>query len=215
MGAALPAAGQKSSAPVRFGVAWTQGAPQGEFAAVAARPAGFTSWVTLPLDQRLALGIRAEFSVLTFPEERRRIGTGTPVDFAVRSTIGFTGAGPRVEVRRGRLALAAGVMGGFIRLINDVSARAGAQQQLRTAGLSLSDYAWAAKASADLHWSVYRGRHGDGVGLVAGVDWGTGGKMPYPLRESLRVGGQGTVQVDDRVITPNLFAIRAGVGVEF
>jgi hypothetical protein len=215
---AMPVAAQQSSQPVRFGVAWTLGRPQATLAEVADDPSGFTAWVGLPFTRRSSLGLRAEFSVLPFPEQRLSVpdpSSGGTLAARVRGTIGFTGTGPRLEARVGGLSLVGSVMGGFVRMITDVNARAEIDDQVITAAFSESDYALAAKAVADLHLGVYRGNHGDGIGVVLGVDWMTGGEVTFPVRETLRVAGPGALAVDQRTVVPTLLGLRAGVSVQF
>ena len=213
-----PLAAQDSIAPIRFGVAWSRGAPQGELSDIAAAPQGFTAQLSLPLSRTSRLGIRAEFSVLTFPERSLQIesenGSGT-VDVTVRGTVGFTGAGPRAELRRGRISAAVSAMGGFVRVITDATARAEVDGDRTSAALSLNDYAVAVKASADLHFSVFCGGTATCVGLVAGVDYLTGGKATFPNLNTFRLSGPGQLSLERPAVAPTMFGVRAGVGVEF
>lgn len=217
--AASPASAQlESDQPVRFGVAWTRATPQGSLAEVADRPSGFTAWVALPFTRTSSFGLRGEFSILPFPEQRLSVPdpeTGGTLEAAVRGTIGFTGAGPRADLRWRGITLGGAVMGGLVRLITDVNARAQVDDQSFTATFSENDYAFAGKASVDLHVGVYRGNHGDGIGVVVGADWMTGGEVTFPVRETLRAGGAGTLTVDQRAVAPTLFGLRAGVSVQF
>jgi hypothetical protein len=217
--AAAPLSAQLESAqPVRFGVAWTRATPQGALGEVAQSPRGFTAWVALPFTRHSSVGLRAELSILPFPEQSLSVpdpASGGSLQAAVRGTIGFTGAGPRLELRRGAISVVGAAMGGFVRVITDVNARAEVDDQVFTAAFSESDYALVGKVSADLHLQVYRGNHGDGFGVVAGVDWMTGGEVTFPVRETLRVAGPGTLAVDQRAVAPTLVALRAGVSVQF
>lgn len=215
---AAPIAAQQATAPIRFGVAWSRGTPQGDLANIADAPQGFTAQLGLPVSRTARVGIRAEFSVLTFPQRSLQLDddeSGATVDVTVRGTVGFTGAGPRIESQFGPVAVALGVMGGFVRVITDATARADVDGNLTSAALSLSDYAFAAKASADLHLAIYRGPTGSGIGLVAGVDWLTGGQVAFPELNSFRLSEPGVLTLDRPMVAPTMFGIRAGVGVEF
>jgi hypothetical protein len=214
----VPLMAQEQLAPIRFAVAWSRGAPQGELAGIADVPQGFTAQIGLPVSRTARLGIRAEFSVLTFPERTVQLGPdddGATADVTVRGTIGFTGAGPRIELSRGRLAMALGAMGGFVRVITDATARADAAGGRSSAALSLSDYAVAIKASGDLHYSVFCGGAATCVGVVVGADYITGGKAAFPDLGTFRLSGPGELTLDRPAVAPNMFGIRAGVGVEF
>jgi hypothetical protein len=214
----VPLMAQEQLAPIRFAVAWSRGAPQGELADIADVPQGFTAQIGLPVSRTARLGMRAEFSVLTFPERTVQLGPdddGATADVTVRGTIGFTGAGPRIELSRGRLAMALGAMGGFVRVITDATARADAAGGRSSAALSLSDYAVAIKASGDLHYSVFCGGAATCVGVVVGADYITGGKAAFPDLGTFRLSGPGALTLDRPAVAPNMFGIRAGVGVEF
>jgi hypothetical protein len=215
---AVPLAAQEHLAPIRFAVAWSRGAPQGELADIADVPQGFTAQIGLPVSRTARLGIRAEFSVLTFPERTVQLGPdddGATADVTVRGTIGFTGVGPRIELSRNRLAVALGAMGGFVRVITDATARADLAGDRSSAALSLSDYAVAFKTSADLHYSVFCGGAATCVGIVVGADYITGGKAAFPDLGTFRLTGPGALTLDRPAVAPNMFGIRAGVGVEF
>lgn len=213
-----PLEAQQATAPLRFGVTWSRGAPQGELAEIADAPQGFTAQLALPVSRTARVGIRAEFSVLTFPERSLQVGdegSGATADVTVRGTVGFTGVGPRIETRLGPFAMALGAMGGFVRVITDATARSEVDGERTSAALSLSDYAIAGKASADLHLALYRGPSSTAVGIVGGVDWLTGGQVGFPQMNSFRLSSPGVLTLDRPVVAPSMFVIRAGVGVEF
>jgi hypothetical protein len=215
---AAPLHGQARLAPIRFGVAFSQGSPQGGLADVAEAPKGFVAQLSVPVDRTAQVGIRAEFSILTFPERSLQVATGesgATADVTVRGTVGFTGAGPRMEMRRGRFAAALGAMAGFIRVITDATARVDSDGERSGASISLSDYAFAAKASADLHLGVYCGVANTCVGVVGGVDYMTGSKVAFPQVSSLRVTAPGELALDRPAVTPSMVGLRVGVGVEF
>ncbi len=212
------AAQQESAQPIRFGVAWTVASPQGGLARVTDGPRGFTAWAGLPFTRRSSFGLRAELSILPFPEQSLSVpdpASGGTLAAAVRGTVGFTGVGPRAEFRRGGFSVVGAAMGGFVRMITDVNARAEVDEQVFTATFSESDYALAGKLSADVHLGLYRGNHGDGVGLVVGADWMTGGEVTFPVRETLRVAAPGSLAVDQRPVAPALVGVRAGISVQF
>lgn len=214
---AVPLEAQQATAPLRFGVAWSRGTPRGELSEIADAPQGFTAQLALPVSRTARVGIRAEFSVLTFPERSLQISSGESggtVNVTVRGTVGFTGAGPRIETRLGPFAMAVGAMGGFVRVITDATARSDVDGG-SSAALSLSDYAVAGKASADVHLALYRGPSGTAVGVVGGVDWLTGGKVAFPQMNSFRLTGPGVLTLDRPIVAPSMLVLRAGVGVEF
>lgn len=213
-----PLGAQQNFAPIRFGVAWTRGSPQGELADIADTPQGFTAQLGLPVSRTARVGIRAEFSVLTFPERTIQIGeegSASTAEVTVRGTLGFTGAGPRFEMRGGRLSGALGAMGGFVRVITDATARSESDGESTGAALSLSDYAIAAKASADLHLSLLCGTGATCVGVIVGVDYLTGGTVAFPELSSFRLTGPGELTLNRPVVAPTMVGIRAGIGVEF
>jgi hypothetical protein len=215
---ALPVHAQDSLAPIRFGVTWSRGTPQGDLADIADAPNGFTAQLGLPVSRTARVGIRAEFSVLTFPERTLQISSDESASTAtvtVRGTQGFTGAGPRIEVGRGRLWGALGVMGGFVRVITDATARADIEGDRSSASLSLSDYAIALKAAADVHLAIYCGPGAACLGLVGGVDYVTGGKVAYPRVSTFRLSAPGELTLDRPAVSPTMLGIRAGVGIEF
>ena len=210
--------GQANLAPIRFGVAFSHGSPQGGLADIAEAPNGFVAHLSVPVNRTARIGVRAEFSILTFPERSLQVATGESggsAEVTVRGTVGFTGAGPRMEMRSGRFAASIGAMAGFLRVITDATARAESDGDRISASLSLSDYAFAAKASADLHLGIYCGVGNTCVGLVGGVDYLTGGKVAFPRLSSFRVAGPGELELERPVVTPSMAGIRIGVGVEF
>ncbi len=215
--AAVPLAAQDGS-PLRFGVAWTGAGNRGDLAALSEGPTGFTVQLSLPITRSSPLGIRGEFSVLTFPERTLTVPAGdgeSELEVAARGTIGFTGAGPRLEVRAGPAAVSATVMGGFVRMITDVTGRTTVAGARTSASISESDYAFAFKAALDGYLGLYRGAQGTAIGLVAGVDLLRGGAVTFPALGTMRMPGEGVVTIDRPGVKPELFAVRAGVGVEF
>jgi hypothetical protein len=215
---AVPVAAQEATAPIRFAVAWSRGTPRGNLAEIADAPQGFTAQLALPVSRTARVGIRAEFSVLTFPERTLHTEdpeTGTSLDATIRGTVGFTGAGPRLESRLGPVAIAVGAMGGFVRVITDATARTVTGDNSTSAALSLSDYAFAAKASLDLHLALLRGPSGTALGVVAGIDWLQSGQVEFPELRSFRVAAPGELTLERPTVSPSMMSVRAGVGVEF
>lgn len=214
---ASPLAGQESASPIRFAVAWTSGSPHGNLGTIAEAPGGFTAQLALPLARNTAVGIRAEFSVLTFPERAILIaadGEHQEITVTARGTIGFTGAGPRLEGRLGPLAIGAGIMGGFVRVITDANVRGGEGATAHSALISESDFALAGKVAVDLHLALFRGPYGTAVGLVAGADWSTGGEVAFPDLQSFRLATSGELTLQRPLVTPSVSTVRLGVAVE-
>ncbi len=216
LGLAAPVAAQQV-APLRFGVAWARGAPRGEFAQVARAPEGFVAWLSLPITRESPIGLRAEFSVLTVPEELVTLPVtgGGELDVTARGTVGFTGAGPRLELGSGGLALGVAVMAGYVRMITDATARVVRDELTTSSAASDSDYALAAKLSGDLHLPVYRGVRGTALALTAGADYLAAGAAAFPRRDAFRVGDTGALELERPLVRPSMLVVRAGVSVEF
>ncbi|HRP08486.1 MAG TPA: hypothetical protein PLL69_08360 [Gemmatimonadales bacterium] len=213
-----PLAAQAGGSPLRFAVAWTGASSRGDLAELADNPAGFTAQLSLPLTRSSPLGIRGEFSVLTFPERVLTVPGGfqdAELEVAARGTIGFTGAGPRLEARSGPFALAGAVMGGFVRMITDVTGRATVDGVRSSASISESDYAFAFKALIDGHLALYRGVQGTTIGLVTGVDFLRGGRVTFPALGTMRMANEGVITIDRPGVVPEVITVRLGVGVEF
>src|SRR5690606_161147 len=218
LGCATRLAAQAEGAPLRFGVAWSGASNRGDLAAMADGPAGFTAQLSLPITRSSPLGIRAEFSVLTFPERLLRVpaGFGTAeLEVSARGTISFTGAGPRLEARAGSLAIAGAVMGGFVRMITDVSGRAMVDEVRSSASISESDYSFALQAGSDGPLAADGGVQGGTIGWLAGGEMRRGGRVACPAGGSMRMPGAGAVTIGRPLRTPELLVLRAGVGVEF
>mgnify|MGYP001157449860 CR=1 FL=1 len=215
---AVPLAAQQVTAPIRFAVVWSGGSARGPLADIAKPPQGFTAQLALPLDRGAALGIRAEFSVLTFPERILTVagdGDAAPVTVTARGTIGFTGAGPRLEARLGPAAISVAAMGGFVRVITDAAARTEVDGVPNSANISESDFAFAVKTAVDIHLSPFRDRHGTALGVVVGADWSTGGNVAFPALQSFRMTAPGTLTLQRPLVRPELTTLRVGVAVEF
>lgn len=204
-------------APLRFAVGWARGAPRGDLAEVTGPLQGFAAWLSLPLTRGSAVGLRAEFSVLTVPEQVQSVAFEGAVDLdvTVRGTIGFTGVGPRLEVRAGPLAFSAAVMGGYARVITDVTGRITHGAGLNSVAVSESDYALAGKVSGDLYLPVYRGSRNTALVATAGFDVTTGGRAKIPRRDSFNVGPDGTLELERPNVRPTMLVLRAGVSAEF
>jgi hypothetical protein len=204
-------------APLRFAVAWARGAPQGEFAAVTDPPSGFVAWLSMPVTRNSTVGLRAEFSVLTVPEQFLSVPLegGGDLEVTARGTVGFTGVGPRLEFRAGPFSLSTGVMAGYTRVITDATGQVLEGGTTGSVAASESDYAFAAKASGDLYFPVYRGARGTAVAVTGGLDYLTGGDAAFPRRDSFRVGGPGVLELDRPQVRPTMVIVRAGVSVEF
>ena len=211
-------AAQNSRSPLRFGVAWTGASSRGDLAELAEGPTGFTAQLSLPVTRSSPLGIRAEFSVLTFPERLITVPAGfgdAELEVAARGTIGFTGAGPRLEARAGPFAVADAVMAGFVRMITDVTGRATVDGDRSSASISESDYTLAFKAVVDGHLALYRGVQGTTIGLVTGVDFLRGGAVSFPALGTMRMAEEGVITIDRPRVTPEAVIVRLGIGVEF
>lgn len=203
-------------APLRFAVAWAQGSPQGDFADVTEAPEGFAAWLSLPVIRRSSIGLRAEFSVLTVPEQVVSAPTDEgELTVTVRGTVGFTGVGPRLEFRAGVLSLAAAAMAGYTRVITDATGQLVGDGATTSAAASDSDYAFAGKLSGDLYVPVYRGVRGTAVVLAAGADYTTGGETAFPRQDAFRIVGPGELELERPTVRPTMVVVRAGVSVEF
>jgi hypothetical protein len=51
--------------------------------------------------------------------------------------------------------------------------------------------------------------------VVGGVDYLTGGAVSFPRINTFRMTAPGELTLDRPAVPPNMFVIRAGVGVEF
>lgn len=206
-----------ASTALRFGIAYAAATPTGTFGDVVAAPSGFATWAALPLSRTSPLGIRGEFSILTIPEERGNttLSPGADLDVTIRSTVGFTGVGPRLETRLGPLVLAGAAMGGVSRFIVDVNGRLTAGPQVFSVTISESEQAVSAKGVLDLYLPLYFGRQDAALGLSAGVDIITSTKVTAPRSGSFRLGDDDrvTVESDDSAIT--MRGWRVGVGLFF
>lgn len=214
---AAPLTAQDGASPIRFAVAWTGGTPHGDLGRIAEPPEGFTAQLALPLARNTAIGIRAEFSVLTFPERVLVVGAdddSQEITVTARGTIGFTGAGPRLEARLGPVVLGGAAMAGFVRVITDATARTGSGDAVQSALISESDFAFAGKAALDLHVALFRGPYGTAVGLVAGADWSTGGAVAFPDLRSFRLTTTDTLTLQRPPVKPTVSTVRLGVAVE-
>jgi hypothetical protein len=212
-----PLGAQSMATPIRFGVAWTGGTPHGDLATISQPPQGFTAQLSLPLARNTAIGIRAEFSVLTFPERILLVapqGEDQEATVSARGTIGFTGAGPRFEARLGPAVISGGLMAGFVRVITDASARSEQDDETLSATISLSDFAFAGKAALDVYVPVYHGPYGTAVGFVAGADWTTGGQVAFPDLRTFRIASQSELTLQLPKVPPNVSTLRLGIAVE-
>jgi hypothetical protein len=214
-----PSTAQASpGAPLRFGLAYTTGKPQGRLASLVAAPTGFSAWLSLPFSRTSWLGLRGEFSVLTVPEESVIVGIpqqSTEITVTLRSTIGFTGAGPRIEIPAGPVVFAGSIMGGLTRVISDLTGRAEVGEQLFAVGISESDNAIAAKATVDLYLPLLKGPRDAALGLSAGFDWTTSRQLGYPEQGSFRIDEGGDLVVNRSEVPISMLVWRVGVGVVF
>lgn len=206
-----------ASAIPRFGIALAEGTPRGELAGVVRPPTGFTTWVSLPLASRSPLGLRAEFSILTVPEERTTLAPSddTTLELTLRSTLGFTGVGPRIEARVGPAIVAASAMGGLTRVIADLNGRLAQGDQLTSVALSESENVLAVKGVLDLYVPLLSGSRDAALALTAGVDWTTSGRAAVVRSNSLRITGPGEVRAGQDEAPVTLTAWRVGVGLFF
>lgn len=206
-----------ASTALRFGIAYATATPTGTFGEVIAPPSGFSTWAALPLSRTSPLGIRAEFSILTIPEERGNttLTPGTELDVTIRSTVGFTGVGPRLETRVGPLVLAGAAMGGVSRFIVDVNGRLTSGPQILSVTISESEQALAAKGVLDLYLPLYFGRQDAALGLSAGVDLITSTTITAPRSGTFRLGDDDRVMVESGEAAITLRGWRVGVGLFF
>ncbi len=203
--------------PIRFGVTWTGGTPHGDLATISEPPEGFTAQLSLPLARNTAIGIRAEFSVLTFPERALLFSAedeNQEVTVSARGTIGFTGAGPRLEAQVGPAVISGALMAGFVRVITDASARSEQGEEVQSATISLSDFAFAGKAAVDVYLPIYHGPYGTAVGFIAGADWTTGGEVEFPDLRTFRLASESELTLQLPKVAPNVSTLRLGIAVE-
>jgi hypothetical protein len=218
--AATPAlaAGQdldEPSAAIRFGVTFARGVPQGEFRDVTDPLIGFSTWLSLPVRRGSPIGIRGEFSVLTLPEQQATFPLpDDDAEISLRGTIGFTGVGPRVEVRAGPLVVTAAAMIGLSRVIADASAVIDSPDGVRSVVITDSDIAVAYRTSADAYLALLRGKTGADVGLMVGVDAASGGRQPFSVRQTLRLEGD-QLLVESADVRPSMLVLRAGLSASF
>lgn len=215
--ATAPLAAQSRTSAIRFGIAYAAATPRGDFDAFAERPAGFSSWVTLPLARGARLGIRGEFSIFTIPESRVMVPV-TGIDelsVTLRSTVGFTGAGPRLTLPLGPLVLETSVMGGLTRVIIDVAGQARAGAQRVSVSTSESENALGAKASLDLYLPLVAGQGGAAVALTGGLDWATSAEVGFVEAGGLRLDDQTRLEAVTGRASATYTAWRLGLGLYF
>jgi hypothetical protein len=216
--ATAPLAAQApSTSAIRFGIAYASATPRGGFATFAEQSAGFSSWVTLPLARGARLGIRGEFTIFTIPEARVVVPTEGIDEFAVtlRSTVGFTGAGPRITLPVGPFAVEASVMGGLARVIADVAGQARSGAQRVSVSASESENVVAAKASLDLYLPLVGGPGGAAVALTGGFDWATSAEVGFVESGGLRLVDQSRLEVATGRASAAYAAWRLGLGLFF
>ncbi len=206
-----------ASTTLRFGMAYLQGTPTGSFGDVVRGADGFATWFALPLSRTSPLGIRAEFSILTIPEDQATVpfADDTELAFTLRSTVGFTGVGPRLETRVGPLIVAGAVMGGLTRVIADVNGVLEVGPQVISVELSESEQALSAKAVLDAYFPILHGARGAALGLVAGLDYQRSTAVNVIRSGSLEFVPPGEVRVDVATTPVSLWGWRVGVGVYF
>lgn len=204
-------------APLRFAVAWAGGSPRGELAEVAEAPEGFVAWLSLPFDRGAAIGLRAEFSVLAFPEQQvsRDVAPDAVLDLTVRGTIGFTGVGPRLELRAGPVAVSGAILAGYTRVITDITGVVTDGTGVNSVAVSESEYALATKLSLDGYLPLYRGVRGTGLVATGGVDYTTAGRTALPRRDAFGLDTEGRLVLDRPAVAPTLLVVRAGMSLEF
>lgn len=216
--APAPAPAPAAAPPLHFGLAFGTGTPLGEFGRNVETARGFSSWVSVPLTRTAKFGIRGEFSVLTFPEQSLAVTfeeSGAEAVATLRSTVGFTGLGPRLETRLGPATLTGAAMAGLARLIVDVGAQASLGEQLVSATQSLSENRPALKLVGDVLIPLYHGRSSAAIGITGGVDWLVSGAMEYPRRQSLTVTEEREIVIGTARSAIRLAGVRVGVGVVF
>jgi hypothetical protein len=205
-----------ASTTLRFGIAYAAATPTGAFRDYVAPPSGFATWAALPLSRTSPLGVRAEFSILTIPEERATslIAPGVDLDVSVRSTVGFTGVGPRLETSLGPLVVAGAVMGGLSRFIVDVNGRVEIGPQVLSVGISQSEQAPSMKATLDAYLPLYFGRQDAAIGLTAGLDWRTSTTLTVLRSGSFALDGDRLLQ-EEAESAVTMWGWRVGVGLFF
>jgi hypothetical protein len=216
--AAAPLAAQTPAhSAIRFGIAYAAATPRGAFATFAEQPAGFSSWVTLPLARGARLGLRGEFSIFTIPEARVVVPTAGIDELSVTlwSTVGFTGAGPRITLPLGPLVVEASVMGGLTRVIADVAGQARAGAQRVSVSASESENVVGAKASLDLYLPLVAGQGGAAVALTGGLDWATSAEVGFVEAGGLRLVDQTRLEVATGRAAAAYTAWRLGLGLYF
>ncbi len=206
-----------ASTALRFGIAYATATPTGTFGDVIAPPSGFATWAALPLSRTSPLGIRGEFSILTIPEERGNtiLTPAIDLDVTIRSTVGFTGVGPRLETRLGPLVLAGAAMGGVSRFIVDVSGRLTSGPQVTSVTISESEQAVTAKGALDLYLPLHFGRQDAALGLSAGLDWLASSKVTAPRSGSFRLVENDRVALESDESAITMWGWRVGVGLFF
>lgn len=206
-----------ASTTLRFGMAYLEGTPTGSFGDAVTAANGFSTWFALPLSRTSPLGLRAEFSILTIPEDRATVpfADDAALTFTLRSTVGFTGVGPRLETRVGPLVVAGAVMGGLTRVIADVNGVLEIGPQVISVELSESEQALSAKAVLDAYLPLLHGARGAAIGLVAGLDWQRSTAANVIRSGSLQFVPPGEVRADVTRTPVALWGWRVGVGVYF
>lgn len=215
---AAPLAAQSPThSAIRFGIAYAAATPRGGFATFAEQPAGFSSWVTLPLARGARLGLRGEFSIFTIPESRVVVPADGLDDLTVtlRSTVGFTGAGPRITLPVGPLVLEASVMGGLTRVIADVAGQARAGAQRVSVSASESENVLGAKGSLDFYLPLVTGQGGAALAITTGLDWATSAEVGFVESGGLRVVDQSRLEVATGRAAATYTAWRLGLGLYF
>jgi hypothetical protein len=206
-----------TSTVLRFGIAYAAATPTGTLGDVIAAPSGFATWAALPLSRTSPLGIRGEFSILTIPEERGSsvLLPGAELDVSVRSTIGFTGAGPRLETRLGPVVVAGALMGGVSRSIVDVNGRVTAGLQVISVGISQSEQALSAKGALDLYLPLHFGRQDAALGLTAGLDMVTSATLTVLRSDTFRLVDGERVTLESAETGITMWGWRVGLGLFF
>lgn len=206
-----------TSTTLRFGIAYGAGTPTGEIDGVIAAPSGFVTWAALPISRRSPIGIRGEFSILTIPEERASgmLLQDVDLDLTIRSTIGFTGVGPRLETRAGPIVIAGAVMGGVTRSIVDANGRLTGPVQMTSVALSQSEQAMTIKGALDVYLPIHFGRQDAAIGLTAGLDWLRSGRLTVLRSGTFRLSDDGELSQESIEAPITMWGWRVGLGLFF